>query len=177
MRKSSRTYYMIATALCIALGVVLPAAGHLLPNGGFILLPMHIPVLLCGLLFGWQYGLVCGAVTPILAYLITGMPSTAMLPSMIWELAAYGLVTGLMSRVYRPTNVAKGLYVQLIVGMICGRVVYGLVNAFIFQVGAYSWELFVSASFITGIPGIIIQLVVIPPLVILLRKSRTVPQS
>lgn len=175
MKNPSKTYCMVATALCIALGVVLPTAGHMLPNGGYILLPMHIPVLLCGLILGWHYGLICGVATPILCHLITGMPMAAMLPGMVCELAAYGFVAGLMATLLSAKHKASIIYIQLIVAMVAGRIVYGLVNAFIFQVGVYSWEIFVSAAFLTGIPGIIVQLVLIPPLVLLLRRAKVVP--
>lgn len=174
MKTRSKTYNMVATALCIALGVVLPIASHMIPGGGTVFLPMHIPVLLCGLIVGWQYGFICGIVTPILSHLVSGMPIAAYLPAMVCELAAYGLIAGLMATYFRVKNSAVSIYIQLIVAMVIGRVVYGLVNMLIFQVGAYSWEIFISAAFITGIPGIILQLVILPPLILLLKKARVV---
>ena len=97
MRKSqTNARQLVMAALCAALGVVLPVALHSIPNAGSILLPMHIPVLLCGLVCGPVYGLGCGVLTPLLSSLITGMPPAAVLPSMLCELAAYGLAAGLL---------------------------------------------------------------------------------
>ena len=95
----SNTKRMILTALFVALGVVLPMAFHSIPNAGSIFLPMHIPVLLCGLICGWAYGLGCGVLAPLLSSLMTGMPPAAILPGMLCELAVYGLVSGLLLKV------------------------------------------------------------------------------
>ncbi|MEG1275596.1 MAG: ECF transporter S component, partial [Ruthenibacterium sp.] len=92
---TNRTKKLVLAALCVALGMILPMAFHAVPNAGGIFLPMHIPVLLCGLVCGWQYGLACGVLAPLLSSLITGMPPAAFLPGMLCELAVYGLVSGL----------------------------------------------------------------------------------
>ena len=94
----SQVKRLIFAGLCVALGVVLPIALHSVANAGSIFLPMHIPVLLCGLICGWPYGLACGVLAPILSHLITGMPPAAILPGMLFELAVYGLVSGLMMK-------------------------------------------------------------------------------
>lgn len=83
--KRSSTRRLVMAALCVALGVVLPMAFHSVPRGGSIFLPMHIPVLLCGLACGWPYGLACGVLAPLCSSLITGMPPAAYLPSMLCE--------------------------------------------------------------------------------------------
>ena len=88
-------------SVCIALCVVLPIAFHSIPDGGSIFLPMHIPVLICGMLCGWPYGLVCGLMGPLLSSAITGMPPAAMLPAMMVECGTYGMVSGLMLKVVR----------------------------------------------------------------------------
>ena len=81
---------MTLSALCVALCVVLPMAFHMIPNAGSVMLPMHIPVLLCGLVCGWQYGLLCGCVGPLVSSLLTGMPPAAILPGMMVECGMYG---------------------------------------------------------------------------------------
>ena len=78
------TKKMVITALCMAIGIILPITLHAIPNAGSILLPMHIPVLLCGLICGPVYGVICGVMTPFLSSLLTGMPPAAYLPSMIF---------------------------------------------------------------------------------------------
>lgn len=170
--KHSSTRSLVMAALCVALGVVLPMAFHSVPQGGSIFLPMHIPVLLCGLACGWPYGLACGVLAPLCSSLITGMPPAAYLPSMLCELAAYGLISGLLARLIHTGRRPVDLYLQLIGAMLIGRVVYGAMNALVFSAGEYSMAIFLSAAFVTALPGIVIQLVVLPPLVLLLEKAR-----
>lgn len=168
------TKKLVITALCIALGVVLPFAFHSIPNAGSVMLPMHIPVLLSGLLCGPLYGLAAGLLTPLLSSLITGMPQVAYLPSMLCELAVYGLVAGLLIHFIKTKSSIANIYIALIGAMLCGRLVYGLLNAVIFRAGEYSMVVWITSAFVTSLPGIIIQLVVIPLIVIALRKAKLV---
>lgn len=170
--KQNHTRSLVMAALCVALGVALPQVFHSIPNAGSVLLPMHIPVLLCGLTCGWSYGLGCGILTPLMSSLITGMPGPAYLPAMVCELAAYGLISGLAARFVHTGKRPVDLYIQLISAMLLGRVVYGIMNALVFRAGAYSMELFVTAAFVTAAPGILIQLVALPALVAVLEKAR-----
>lgn len=163
---------MVIAALCVALGIVLPIAFHSIPNAGSVLLPMHIPVLLCGLLCGPVYGLACGILTPLLSSLITSMPPASMLPSMICELAVYGFVAGLLIILVRTGSQVANVYISLVGAMLIGRVVYGTVNALIFRAGEYSMQMWLTASFVTALPGIIIQLVLLPLVVLALRKAK-----
>lgn len=163
---------MVIAALCIALGVVLPVAVHGIPNAGSVLLPMHLPVLLCGLLCGPAYGLACGVLTPLLSSLITSMPPAAMLPSMICELAVYGLAAGLLILLVRTGSQTANVYISLVGAMLLGRVIYGAVNALIFRAGEYSLQMWLTASFVTALPGIVIQLVLLPLIVLALRKAK-----
>jgi len=163
---------MVIAALCVALGVVLPVAFHGIPNAGSVLLPMHLPVLLCGLLCGPAYGLACGILTPLLSSLITGMPPAAVLPSMICELAVYGFIAGLLIILVHTGSQIANVYISLVGAMLIGRVIYGVVNALIFQAGKYSMQTWLTASFVTALPGIIIQLVLLPLVVLALRKAK-----
>ena len=129
-------------------------------------------VLLCGLLCGPVYGLGCGILAPLLSHLFTGMPPTAMLPSMLCELAAYGMLSGILIRVIRTKWNLLNLYTALIGAMICGRIINGVLNALIFNAGKYSMEMWLTASFLQAIPGIVIQLALIPLLVLALQKAR-----
>lgn len=163
---------LVISALCVAQGVVLPVAFHGIPNAGSILLPMHIPVLLCGLLCGPAYGLACGILTPLMSSLITTMPPMAMLPSMICELAVYGFVAGLLILLVRTGSQVANVYISLVGAMLVGRVVYGAVNALIFRAGEYSMQMWLTASFVTALPGIVIQLVLLPLVVLALRRAK-----
>ena len=165
----------ILTAVCIALCVVLPQAFHAIPNAGSIYLPMHIPVLLCGLLCGWPYGLLCGLAGPALSHLFTGMPLVSMLPGMLVECVVYGLVAGLMMCI-KTKKIYLDLYFSLIVAMLAGRVVSGIAKALIFSAGEYSMSVWVTGSFVTSLPGIIIQLVLLPTIVFALMKARLIPE-
>ncbi|MDO4198985.1 MAG: ECF transporter S component [Erysipelotrichaceae bacterium] len=161
---------MVFAAMCIAIGVVLPQFLHFIPNAGQVVLPMHIPVLVSGFICGPFYGLLTGILTPILSHFIFGMPPAMMLPAMVFELAVYGLLTGLLYDYVGIKNEMVKNYVVLILAMLIGRVVYGLANAFIFKAGAYSVSVWVAAVFVTALPGIIIQLIIIPALVMALKK-------
>lgn len=159
---------MVETALCVAIGLTLPLALHSIPSAGSIFLPMHIPILLCGLLCGWSWGLACGVITPVLSSLIFGMPPTAILPGMVLELAIYGLMTGLLYH-----KLKLNLYVSLILSMLLGRIASGLMHAVVFLSGGseYSFAIFFNTLFVKGLPGMIIQIILIPILVIALQKA------
>ena len=165
---------MVIAALFIALGIVLPLAFHSIPNAGRIFLPMHIPILLCGLVCGFPYGLIVGIITPLLSSLFTGMPPAVMLPSMLCELAAYGTVSSLLMRYIRIKNTYTKVYVSLIGAMLFGRVFFGILNSLIFDAGNYSLQIWLTASFVTALPGVVIQIIVIPAVVIVLQKAKLI---
>jgi niacin transporter len=170
----SKVKQMAFTGVFIALGILLPVALHSIPEAGRILLPMHLPVLMCGLVCGPLFGLACGILTPLLSSLITGMPPMAFLPAMLCELAIYGLVAGLLIKVIKTKSTVANIYLSLAAAMLCGRIVYGILNAIIFSAGDYSLQIWLTASFITAAPGIIAQLVLIPPIILALRKANLI---
>jgi thiamine transporter ThiT len=165
---------MVFTAACAALCLVLPMAFHAIPNAGSVMLPMHIPVLLCGLVCGWPYGFICGLIGPMLSSLITGMPPAAMLPSMMVECGVYGFTTGLLMKYVRTGKNVRDLYISLVSAMIAGRIVAGFAKAWIFTPGVapFAW---VTTSLVTGIPGIVTQLVLMPLVVTALTRARLIP--
>lgn len=166
----------IIAAICIALCVVLPLAFHAIPNAGSIFCPMHIPVLLCGLICGWPLGLLCGLAGPLLSSLMTGMPPAAILPSMMVELAAYGFITGLLMKLIHTKSTYADLYISLVAAMLGGRVLSGIVKALFFAKGSISLSVWAASSFVTSLPGIIIHLALIPSLVFSLMKANLIPQ-
>ena len=175
MNQMSMIKKLTLSALCTALCVVLPIAFHAIPNAGSIMLPMHIPVLLCGLVCGWQPGLLCGILGPILSSAITGMPMAAILPGMVVELAVYGCVSGLMMQFVRTGRLYLDLYISLPVAMLVGRVCSGIAKALIFAPGT-SFAAWATASFVTALPGIVIQLVVLPTLIVALTRAGLIPK-
>lgn len=166
----------IITAACIALCVVLPMAFHAIPNAGSIMSPMHIPVLLCGLICGWAFGLLCGLAGPLVASLITSMPPMAYLPPMMVELAVYGLLTGILMQWIRTGKIYADLYISLIAAMLVGRVVAGAAKALIFAGGNFTMAMWISSYFVTAWPGIVIQLALIPSIVFALEKAKLIPK-
>ena len=176
MQKMSAVNNSIITAVCIALCVVLPQAFHAVPNAGAIYLPMHIPVLLCGLICGWSYGLLCGLAGPALSALLTGMPPAAVLPGMLVECGVYGLAAGLLMQLVRTKHLYADLYISLAAAMLLGRVVSGIAKALIFSAGSYSMVSWVAGSFVTALPGIVIQLALLPSIVYALMRARLIPQ-
>ena len=166
-----KTKQLVLTAMFVALGVVLPQAFHAIPNAGSVFLPMHIPVLMSGFVAGPLFGLICGVATPLLSHLIFGMPPAPVLPGMLCELAVYGLMTGLLSRLIKIKNVTAKTYIVLILAMLAGRLTYGILNALVFKAGSYSMQAWTSAAFITALPGIVIQLILIPVLIVRLKKA------
>ena len=164
------------TAVLMALCVILPMALHFIPNAGVLLSPMHLPVLLCGFVCGWPYGLVCGLIGPLLSSMITGMPPMGpVLYGMIIELAVYGLVTGLMMKFVRTGKTIADLYLSLIVAMLAGRIVGGLAKALVFSAGSYSFKAWATAYFVSSLPGIVLQLILVPVLYLALQKAHLVP--
>lgn len=165
----------IVTAVCIALCVVLPQAFHAIPNAGTIYCPIHIPVLLCGLLCGWQYGTICGIAGTLFSSLFTGMPPAAMLPQMMIECAVYGIMAGLMMKFISTKKLYADLYISLILAMLSGRIIAGIAKALIFARGEFTIAAWATSYFVTSLPGIIIQLVLIPTIVFALMKANLVP--
>ena len=181
----SKTKRMVLAAMFLALGLLLPLiVGHLFPMG-WVLLPMHIPVLLCGFICGGPWGLAVGAVTPLLSSLISNMPPflPTLVPSlnagavpMAFEMATYGMLAGLFYKLF-PKKVGF-MYVSLILAMIGGRIVWGIASYLLLQVfigPVFTWEFFFSGAFVMVFPGIAIQIVLIPLIMIALQLTRKKP--
>jgi len=156
------------SGMLVAIGILLPFfTSHAFGVPGTVLLPMHIPVLLTGLLCGPRFGAIGGLITPVLSSLFTGMPTAfPMLPIMAGELFTYGLVSGLL---YHKTRIP--LFPSLVIAMVSGRIAYGLIFSVLLTANNGSLKaLSVTGALITGIPGIIIQLILIPVVVTAVRR-------
>lgn len=175
MKAGKKIYRSAATAACTALCIILPFAFHMIPNGGILFSPMHLPVLLCGIVCGPQYGLICGILGPLLSSAITGMPGMANLPTMMIELAIYGLVTGLMMHFIHTGRQIADLYVSLLIAMLSGRIIAGIVRAFIFSPGGYTLKVWATGYFVSCLPAIILQLLLIPFIYTALQRTGLLP--
>ena len=163
---------MVFAALRLALALVLPFLTGQIPQIGSALCPMHLPVLLCGFLCGWPWGLAVGFIAPLLRSVIFGMPP--MIPTalaMAFELATYGALAGFLYRKFPKT--IPGIYASLLIAMICGRLVWGVVRLILagVQGNGFTFAMFLSGAITTAIPGIIAQLVLIPAIVYAMEKA------
>lgn len=171
-KNALRIRKMTFAALYLALALVLPFLTGQIPEIGSMLCPMHIPALLCGFVCGWPWGLAVGFIAPLLRSVLFGMPT--MFPgavSMAFEMAVYGAVSGIM---YTWLPRFRGrLYVVLVSAMVCGRIVWGLVRYFLAGLvqSSFSMEMFIAGAVTTSLPGIILQLVIIPPLVAVMIRA------
>ena len=183
MTKMTHLTRTVTTAVCIALCVVLPMALHYIPgvgslNLGTLLSPMHLPVLLCGLACGWPYGLACGIFGPLLSSLLTNMPGWGYLPTMMVELALYGLISGILIQLVHTGRLMVYLYISLIAAMLAGRIITGIMRALIFAPrvgGAYSLNAWATGYFVSSFPGIILQLILLPVLYMALQRAKLIP--
>lgn len=176
LNRISNVKKMIITAVCAALCVVLPFAFHSVPNGGTIFSPIHIPVLLCGLICGWQYGTVCGILGVTLSSVITSMPPAAYLPPMLIECAVYGFMCGLMMKLVKTKSFAADVYISLITSMLAGRVIAGIAKALFFAAGKFTMEAWFTGYFVTSLPGIVLHLILIPAIVFALSRAKLIPE-
>ncbi len=174
--KKNELKNLVIAAMLLALGLVLPFLTGQIQQIGNMLLPMHFPVILCGLICGWKYGLSMGFILPILRSTIFGMP--VMYPNafaMAFELATYGFFVGFLFS-HAKWQCIKSLYRCLIMSMLLGRAVWGVVMTVILGLGADGFTLtaFLTSAFINAIPGIIAQLILIPGIMLALNRTHLV---
>lgn len=170
---SKTTKKLTLSAMFMAVGMVLPILTGQIQQIGNMLLPMHLPVFLCGLICGWQYGAVVGFVLPLLRSVTFGMPPlfpTA--AAMAFELAAYGLVAGLLYGRSRWQCIIA-LYRSLIAAMLAGRIVWGAVQLVLLGISgsSFTWQMFIAGALLNSIPGIVIQLILIPAIMVALNRT------
>lgn len=174
MSKSARPLLKITyAAICLALALLLPLLTFQQQPIGNALCPMHLPVLLCGFLCGWPYGLAVGCIAPLLRFLLFGMPPLMPIGlSMSFELATYGAMAGILYSLL-PKKYPY-LYLSLISSMLLGRIVWGFAQFFLnnLQHTEFPFSAFLSGAFITALPGILLQILLIPPILLALKKAK-----
>ena len=162
-------------AMCLALSLLLPQAFHMIgmQQAGSVFLPMHIPVFIGGLLLGPIYGLFLGIFAPLTSFVVTGMPGADRVMFMMCELATYGTVSGLLFHQFHFAQKKWGAFSALVISMMAGRVVYGIVISiatYLFNIPLGGLPAVIVAT-TTGIPGIIIQLIFVPTVVMSIIKG------
>lgn len=168
---------LVISAMLLALGLVLPFLTGQLQQIGSMLLPMHIPVLLCGFICGPWYGLGIGFIMPLMRSMLFSMP--VFFPNavaMAFELAAYGFLSGFLFT-NAKWQCVRSLFRCLIIAMLGGRVVWGIVQTVLLGLGenGFTFGAFISGAFLNAIPGIILQLILIPTIMLMLHKTHLVP--
>ena len=185
--KHSALKNLVLSAMFIAIGIVLPFFTGQIPEVGKMLLPMHLPVFFCGLICGWQYGLAVGIILPVMRSAMFTMP--VMFPTavaMSFELATYGAVAGFLYNRSKWQCIVA-LYRSLIIAMLAGRLVWGCVQTILLGLSgsAFTFSAFMAGAFTTAIPGIILQLIFIPAVMVALdrtglvhfKKAQSAPRS
>ena len=172
MKDKQINCFMLA-AMFLAVGMVLPFFTGQIPQVGKLLLPMHIPVFLCGLVCGWKYGLVIGFLMPLFRSVLFGMPilfPTAF--AMAFELMTYGFCIGFLCEKSRWKCI-KALYRCMLMTMLAGRLVYGIVEILILGVGngGFTIKAYLMSTFVYAVPGIIAQLIIVPAIMLALNKT------
>ena len=175
--KNNSIKNMVLSAMFLAIGLVLPFFTGQLQQLGNMLLPMHLPVFLCGLICSGKYGFAVGLILPIMRSMLFHRPQ--MYPNavaMAFELATYGLIAGYLygRSKYKCT---KALYKSLFIAMAAGRIVWGIAEVILLGVrgGAFTFSAFITGGFLNAWPGIIIQLVLIPVIMVALGRAKLVP--
>ncbi len=164
----------ILSAMLLAIGIVLPFFTSQIKEIGDTLLPMHLPVMLCGFICGPWYGLAVGFLTPAMRSVMFGMPP--LYPNAVWmafEIATYGFVTGFLYR-KKPNPGIGYTYVCLISAMIAGRIVWGIMKTLLLGLGgkAFTFGAFIAGGIVDAIPGIVIQLVLIPGIISAINRMK-----
>ena len=172
--KNKKLMKMIFAAVFLALAYVMPYLTGQIPEIGAMLCPMHIPVLLCGFICGWQWGGCVGFVAPILRSLMTGgfPPMFPTAVCMAFELAVYGIASGLFYRAFPRKK--PFVYVTLLISMILGRIVWGIAMLVCVGIGggAFTFGAFIAGAITNALPGIALQLLLVPVIVMVLDTPK-----
>ena len=171
-KNSEKTREMVISALCLALALLLPFLTGQIREIGNMLCPMHLPIFLCAFVCSWKWAGAIGAAAPILRSAIWGMPMMMpMAVSMMFELAAYGITASVIYR--RLPKKPQSIYVALVIAMLCGRLVWGAAAGVFYGLAgtAFTMQIFIAGAFINAIPGIILQVIIVPVLVLALEKA------
>ena len=171
----------VFTVSFVLLSVATPWVFHQFHLAGSTFLPMHIFVMMAGLLFGWRAGLAVGLLTPLASYAVSGMPVLPVLPQIIVEISAYGLIAGVLREKFN-TRVIWALLGAMLGGrlvlLLSVLVIYLVAGESSSPLGLESNPLLVLWSVIKqGGPGIVLQIISIPLIIYLVGKVVTKSKS
>ena len=172
--KKNHIMRLSLSAMLLAVGLVLPFLTGQIPEIGSMLLPLHLPALVCGFVCGWQWGLAVGFVLPVLRSVLFGMPP--MIPTalcMAFELAAYGAAAGLLYR--RLAGRKARVWLALAGAMLIGRVIWGVVSVAVYGLlmeSGFALSAFWMGGFVNAWPGMVLQLILVPLIVSALERAK-----
>ena len=172
--KKNKLHNVVLAAMFLCIGMLLPLLTSQIKEIGDTLLPMHIPILLCSVVCGWQYGLCVGFMLPFVRSFIFGMPP--IYPNAVWmslELAAYGFAFGFIYNKFKKQK-THHIYISLISAMVFGRIVWGIAKALLLGLKGSSFGIsaFIMGGFLDALPGIALQIILVPLIIIFLNKSK-----
>ena len=175
--KKNQITRLALSAMLLAIGLVLPFLTGQIPEVGSMLLPLHLPALICGFVCGWGWGAAVGFVLPLLRSVLFGMPP--MIPTalcMAFELAGYGAAAGLL---YQKLSARRGrTYIALAGAMLAGRAVWGAVSVVVYSLlmeNSFALTAFWMGGFVNAWPGMLLQLILVPLVVIALERAKLIP--
>lgn len=170
--EKTQVYQVTISAMCLALALLLPFLTGQIPSIGSMLCPMHIPVLLCAFFVSWQWAGLVGFIAPLLRFALFSMPPMPFGIAMAFELATYGIVASILYKVLPKNKV--NIYVSLLGAMVTGRVVWGIARMVIAGVTSnpFTWQMFIGGALLQAIPGIILQIIIIPVIVMVAKRQK-----
>ena len=174
--KNTSLKKLIFSAIFLAIGFILPMFIGQIPTIGKMLLPMHIPVFLCAMICDYKYGAIIGFILPILRSLLFSVP--VMYPTAIavaFEMSVYGLVTGLIFGLCKKKNIIS-IYASMLPAMLLGRIVRCFAEIILLNIkgNPFIWKTFAATTILNSTPGIILQLILIPAVILALKKAKVI---
>ena len=165
---------LVYASLFLSMGLVLPLLTGQVKEIGDSLLPMHLPVMLCGLICGPWYGSFVGLILPFMRSIIFGMPP--LYPQAVWmsvELFTYGLVIGLVFLLLGRRGIVR-IYISLVTAMILGRITWGIAKTILLGLSGKGFTLtaFWVGGFVDALPGIVLQLILVPTIATFIFRYR-----
>ena len=172
--KNAQLKKLIFSAIFLALGFILPMLIGQIPTIGKMLLPMHIPVFLCAMICDYKYGALIGFILPLLRSLLFSVPT--MYPTAIavaFEMATYGLIAGIIFAQFKKKNLVS-IYASMLPAMILGRIVRCVAEIILLNLkdNPFIWKTFATTTILNSTPGIILQLILIPAVILALKKAK-----
>lgn len=160
----SKVKKAMITAVCVALCVVLAMAFRAFPGGGAVYGPLMLPVLVCALACGVRCGVLCALLALPLSAVINASPTVALFLPVLVECLCCAVTAGLIAS-HAPQFDEKKVYPATLLGLLVARIAGGVVEAALFAPGLPAFGVYAAAYIVSGVPGLVVMLVLVPRLV------------